>query len=611
MTNAIRLEELNDNQREAVTSDGHCLVSACPGSGKTRVLITRARRLLDQDPKHRVAAVTFTQASAIEMTQRMSAEGLPPRELQRFQAGTFHSLALSQATQARKAKASQILATGEWISILRNAIDQAVRDGMDPELADYEEISLQVQERQVQEKEPGEATLEKAPYDYIYNLFRQYKAKSKKLDFADILRFAVNGMADGSIPPLPCTHMLVDEAQDMDPLQYAWIKAHSRPGASGGAYITLVGDDDQSIYGWRYAQGYGGMMRFMTDHSAGHVILPVNYRCAPEILTPSERLIRHNANRVEKPIRAAQPPGGTITFERVGDPEAEADAIENRWHQLGEDETIAYIGRSNRALDALEGELMERDVPYYRAGGGNFLDDPDVAAVHRALTVVNQIAEGRGDPLPHLRQILIWAGFPYRVANDAIQGGGSDVLAIVDALPDIQWDPGHEMQRQFAIKLSRNMPAWVKQAGIGNADRIVAFVARIFSGFAHDKNQGPKQMGRLARAIRTMMKKESPKQDMKIGKCLRNLERNLKKRPEEQARITLLTAHASKGQEFDHVWVTRAEQGQFPTEKATDFDEERRLMYVAMTRAKKTLTLTSRTGKTPSIFLMEAGLTDG
>ena len=123
-----------------------------------------------------------------------------------------------------------------------------------------------------------------------------------------MLRLAVEGMEQGTIPPYPFTYLLVDEFQDTDPLQYRWIELH----AKAGSIVTVVGDDDQSIYAFREALGYRGMESFITEFDAKPVVLGSNYRCRAEILSAADRVIRNNVDRIAKVLRAEKGAGGSV-----------------------------------------------------------------------------------------------------------------------------------------------------------------------------------------------------------------------------------------------------------------------------------------------------------
>lgn len=599
------LADLNEEQRQAVESEGHTLVSACPGSGKTRVLITRAEYLIRQDPQNRVIAVTFNSEAATEMLQRMNALGLPQEQRRRFDAGTFHALALRQLKEAGLVRKNSLLNAGEWIAILKSALERALNDGADLADYSYDDLSLKIQGLQVEETEPAQ-TGPDDPIPYLYQLFSQQKKQSGKIDFADLIRMALNGMKDGSIAPLPCTHLLADEAQDMDWLQHAWLRAMMRTSKNPqGAWITLVGDDDQSIYGWRHAQGYGGMKRFENVAEAQHVTLPVNYRCAPEILEHCRMLIHKNPERVEKSIRAALPPGGTIEMMEL--PKMGEYELIDQWLFDSDKETsIAFITRTNQRLNDMQRLLQETGHPYIRVGGGSFLDDVDVASVHRLLQALALDQTKPAEALKHMRQVLTWGGLPHRLVQEHI-ASATRPSELVDVLLQQDMPPGMHMPWSLLEKLQKLFQQAPAQLSKNRNSLAIHLAASIAQPHAHDKKQGGKRIESLARIL------EKTETRSRLITRLNRLEMQLRNKDDSPPnkdnppRVTLLTAHASKGREFDRVLIGGATNEAFPN-KDSPIEEERRLMYVAMTRAREHLVVSADPEKPFSPFIAESGL---
>lgn len=224
------MEGLDPQQREAVSHNGHCLVSACPGSGKTRVLSHRAARLINQGTG-RLAAVSFTRDSAEELRKRIIAEAGEQSE-RRVIAGTFHSLAMRQITAQNGAlqKSKIRIVGGEQSAFIRRAME-AVR--FDRDFEDAQKV-LEIAKSTLSWNGTG---LDRQLVDAYSRLL----SHAGLMDFQDLLRLAIEGVKSGAIEPLDVRWMLVDEAQDMDELQYAWIRCHSERGVE----ITIVGDDDQ------------------------------------------------------------------------------------------------------------------------------------------------------------------------------------------------------------------------------------------------------------------------------------------------------------------------------------------------------------------------------
>lgn len=190
-----------------------------------------------------------------------------------------------------------MLSEGERLAVLRRCWKQHV-----PNIS-FDDV--------VQAIDATKAKLTPVPFadpslESVFNGYQELMESEGAMDFADLLLLSVRRMARGDMPPLPIRWLLVDEAQDMDEVQMEWILLHGRAGAE----ITLVGDDDQSLYAFRHALGYAGLQEITFALSATETTLPVNYRCAPNILGHAAKLIAHNRNRAAKKITAHREDAG-------------------------------------------------------------------------------------------------------------------------------------------------------------------------------------------------------------------------------------------------------------------------------------------------------------
>ncbi|CAE6863772.1 ATP-dependent DNA helicase Rep [Paraburkholderia aspalathi] len=221
--------------------------------------------------------------------------------------------------------------------------------------------------------------------DTPYNAYQEALARNGKIDFQDLLRLAVAGMEKGEIQPYPFTDLLVDEFQDTDPLQYRWVELH----ANAGARVTVVGDDDQSIYGFRAALGFRGMESFASTFDAQRVVLGSNYRCRSEILDAADRLIRHNEDRIPKLLRAERGTGGTVDTQRSDDEYIDAvAALDALQPKLAAGRSCAILARTNRILDPIESVCRSHGVPYFRASGRSIINRPQGALMCNLLEIV-------------------------------------------------------------------------------------------------------------------------------------------------------------------------------------------------------------------------------
>src|ERR1700754_1795697 len=364
------LDELNPQQREVVELRRHCVAIACPGAGKTKTIATKAALLLS-DPNATVGAVTFSKDAAVELRDRiLSLAGTQAKR--RLIAGTFHSLAFRQLGKR------DIATDGDRMGLLARVIAELG-------LAWKPEEVVPVIERiktNFGRVEAGTADAQ------LYEAYQEALARNGKIDFQDMVRLAVAGMEAGDIEPYSFTDLLVDEFQDTDPLQYRWVELHAR----AGAHVTVVGDDDQSIYGFRAALGFRGMEGFAASFNAQRVVLGSNYRCRSEILSAADRVIRNNVERIEKVLSAERGMGGSVSTKRYDDEYADAvAAVELLQPHLRARKSCAILARTNRILDPIEAVCRSHGVPYYRASGSSVLSRPQGALMCNLLEIV----EGR------------------------------------------------------------------------------------------------------------------------------------------------------------------------------------------------------------------------
>ena len=346
----VALSQLNSEQREAATERGHCLVMACPGSGKTRTLAVKAALLLDSEPLARTCIVTFTKDGASELKRRTidildgdAASG------NRLIAGTFHGLCYRMLSKVRKINLKNIVSDAEQFHYAERALAEVKIFDVDKHAA----LSLIEHARSLPHLADARAKL-------LADVYLDIMRRNGKLDFSDLVIDTIAGLESGAIPPIPAAYMLIDEFQDTDWLQYRWARQHS----ANGTKITVVGDDDQAIFGWRFAMGYEGMMTFADDHDAHRVVLGHNYRCRSEILDAAGRVIVYNINRVPKTLVAAKGPGGSVGCDEYATIADEALAILDAFRDFAsEDYSAAVIGRTNRSLKTIEAVLKPAGIP--------------------------------------------------------------------------------------------------------------------------------------------------------------------------------------------------------------------------------------------------------
>jgi len=568
--------DLNPFQERAVSTNGHCTVLACPGSGKTRVLAERAARLLNGHERGRLCAVTFTRDAANELKSRiLSACGQAAAV--RLAIGTFHSIALSQIRRQSSNTLGRLISDGERLSLIRRCWQQhAKRLPLESVIQ-----AIDTAKSRVQWNPTGKPEIEAAVIAYSDIL----KAEGA-MDFADITLQAVREINSDAMPPLSIRWLLVDEAQDMDEVQLEWVKAHG----SRGVEITLVGDDDQSLYTFRHALGYPGLKRISEHLSSAMLPLPVNYRCAENILGHAVKLINHNQERAHKEIESARKTTGEVAVLRLSDRWSEADEIAARIQSTQLSEQWVVLARTNRILDPVEVAFADIGLPHYRVGGKSVWDKT-VGSTYLGL----------------LRTVCdrSWTG-----VSNALFFAGMD-SSVVNKLSDIQGSTCHDRLDQIVAKLDQ----------LGGSAFDISLISNLRLGLRAWEDQELKGRSSLvAHAVAAWLVDRMTEEQTSLLRRLEGVLCKLNGRLANRLMQTsfrtakpgkgtaIMTLHAAKGLEFDNVWILGAEEGNLPHSDASP-EEERRLFYVGMTRTKNCLTISSASAEGQvSRFLKESGL---
>lgn len=579
------MSTLSPAQELAATQRGAMLVAACPGAGKTTVLKHRAEHLLRSTPGARLAAVTFTAEAATSLKDRIIQQYPPAKAL--IEAGTFHSLCIAQLRRAGDHK--PLIAEGKSAMWIRMALDACpLRD----EVVDAGDIQMKIQEWQ-RELAP-QVNPEGSVAGWVYRHYTEQKRKNGVRDFGDLITDAVLGMRAGSVAPLDVGFMLVDEFQDTDNMQLEWVLEHARRGVE----VTIVGDDDQSIYGWRGAEGYEGMKRFQREANASLVTLDRTFRCTLPVLKPAAVLISHNTARVPKKLVTANPDDGVVRVRPFATRDDEVAAIIDAIKATGRPKSCAVIARTNGLLDELEAKITADDFPYSRSGGRSFWDQKAPSMLMSlASSIANRDMMGVGELLQHakVRQPTL------NELGDRVRFDSRGALDRFINSPPPKSSSSND--RQLITKLQGQIRQWdaltSNSAGMRLAlSGMAQAIHKIYPWRQADHQEAGR---RLAQAAESIASREGS-----LAHRVRSLGLNKKR---ESKGASLLTLHASKGLEFDFVWLMGVEEGTLPSVRdGSDLEEERRLLYVGITRAKDDLTLSYTLARGPSKFLREARL---
>jgi len=629
------LHHLNPEQRAAVTLPAqHALILAGAGSGKTRVLTTRIAWLLQtgQVSSAGVMAVTFTNKAAKEMMTRLSS--MLPLNVRGMWIGTFHGLCnrflRAHYKLAALPQSFQILDTQDQLSAIKRLYKQFKLDDerfppkqMQWFISGCKEDGLRPNMVEVRDEE----TRKKIE---IYQLYEDQCQREGVVDFAELMLRSYEVLRDND--PIRehyqrrFRHILIDEFQDTNKLQYAWIKMLAGTGAGGSVddagfnptgCVMAVGDDDQSIYAFRGAR-VGNMADFVREFKVRHQIkLEENYRSGSNILDSANELISHNSKRLGKNLRTAQGPGELVRVFEAPSDFAEAQWLVDEMRQLVREGTerkeIAVLYRSNAQSRVIETALFNAAMPYKVYGGLRFFER---AEIKNALAYL-RLLENPRDDTSFLRAV----NFPPRgiglrslellqdaarasgcSLSDAVSGlggkAGSNIGAFLAGI-DVLREQTQGLSLREIIELTLNHSGLIAhyQADREGADRVenleeLVNAAESFvsiEGFGRDAVALPvDELGAPDDSGETL----SP-----LAAFLTHaaLEAGDNQAQAGQDAIQLMTVHSSKGLEFDCVFITGIEEGLFPHENSLSdvkgLEEERRLMYVAITRARKRLYL--------------------
>jgi superfamily I DNA/RNA helicase len=575
------VELLNPDQRRAL-EPARTLVVAPPGSGKTRTIVAKCAALLLANPSCRIAAITFTRDAADELKHRLTMAA--PGSRQRVLAGTFHSIAMRQLKKAGISR--RVVSPTQQYQLVRRAW-YSVGVG---QFQDLEE-AVRVIEHHKANALPAPAGSREQRLLTAYNtLLQEYHS----LDFTDLLAEAVSGMRQGSVARLAVDAILVDEFQDTDDSQYAWLLEHRAVPT-----VMAVGDDDQSIYGWRSAGGFAAMLRFEKDFQATRIVLRSNYRSHDEIIRCANRLVENNDRRVPKQILAIRGMGGQTSHLRADTRDAEISAIQEAVSRKPGD--WAVLARTNALVDQVEAMLSATEntnghgIPYKRLGGRRLWDREHAAvfiallhAVHSQEDLwVSQLLQWLGCREEDIRELrkradTLYQAVQHRVipeqASERLQVALLSLPAVWRAWSGLVADPS---------RLAMSIGDWMIEQR--RSERIREDIANIAGAVARMKSN--------------------------LSTRLRVLDGLVTAKPDTASQngqaVTISTMHGSKGLEFNRVWVMGLSQGTCPNDRG-DLAEERRLFYVAVTRARHELVVSCST-KTgfPSRFIREAGLATG
>ena len=608
----LLIASLNDGQRQAVTASlGRQLVLAGAGSGKTRVLVHRIAWLIQIEgaSPHSILSVTFTNKAAAEMRARI--EQMLGHNPAGMWVGTFHGLAhrLLRAhwQEAGLSESFQILDSDDQQRLIKRVIRELGLDEQrwPPRQSQWFINGQKDEGIRPQNIQPG-GDLFLATQLSIYQAYEAACARAGVIDFAELLLRALDLWRDkpGLLEHYQrrFRHILVDEFQDTNAVQYAWLRML----AKGGESLMVVGDDDQSIYGWRGAK-IENIQQFGTDFADSEIIrLEQNYRSTAGILKAANALIANNQGRLGKELWTEDGDGEPISLYAAFNEHDEAryvvESIEDALRKDGlKRSEIAILYRSNAQSRVLEEALLRERIPYRIYGGQRFFERAEIknamaylrliqtrdndAALER---VINVPARGIGEKTVEAirafareQDLSMWEAIRLMVANKALPGRASGALAGFI-----------ELIENLAAKVL-SMPLHLMAQTVIEQSGLITY---------HKEEKGEKGQARvenleeLVSAARTFENDEDDElSPLQAFLSHASLEAGDTQAAENEDSIQLMTLHSAKGLEFPQVFLVGMEEGLFPHKMSLEepgrLEEERRLAYVGITRAMQKLVI--------------------
>ncbi|NQY33957.1 MAG: DNA helicase II [Alteromonadaceae bacterium] len=607
------LDSLNEKQRDVVAAPlQNMLVLAGAGSGKTRVLVQRIAWLMkvEQASPHSILAVTFTNKAAAEMRARV--EQTVGGNTHGMWIGTFHGLAhrllRMHFQEAKLPQTFQVLDSDDQLRLVKRVVRAL---NIDEKRWPPKQMLWYINGKKDEGLRPQHIDAQFDPTEElfvkVYKAYQEACDRSGLVDFAELLLRAhelwLNNPALLAHYQQRFKHILVDEFQDTNAIQYAWLNLLGRETSK----VMIVGDDDQSIYGWRGAK-IENIQRFLKEFDNAQTIrLEQNYRSTANILNAANQLISNNNNRLGKELWTNVEGGEKISIYTAFNEIDEARFIAGRINQWrlddGSLDQVAILYRSNAQSRLLEEALLQAQLPYRIYGGLRFFERQeikDALAYMRLINnrdddaaferIINTPTRGIGnqsvafirDAARSLNSTL-WQACVHMLNNDELKGRSAKTITqfvqLIDQLEDDSTNLDLDQQVNFVISHSGLKAMYQAEKGERAEARI-------------------ENLNELVTACQTF--DADPELEEEVSELTAflthaSLESGETQADEYEAAVQLMTMHSAKGLEFPLVFIAGVEEGMFPSQQSLEdisrLEEERRLCYVGMTRAMTKLYL--------------------
>lgn len=598
------LAGLNDAQRAAVEAvNGPVLVLAGAGTGKTRVLTTRLATILLNGlaSPFQIMAVTFTNKAARELQERVSA--LVGRPTEGWFLGTFHSLCTrilrKHAERVGLKPSFTILDTDDQLRLIKQILEaENVDTKRTPARAVLAVIERWKDRGYTPDKVPAHEVTQSGLYLKVYHIYQERLRTLNACDFGDLLLY--NLVLLQNHPDLlqeyqhRFRYILVDEYQDTNVAQYLWLRLLMLTPDGKARNICCVGDEDQSIYGWRGAE-IGNILRFEQDFPGATIIrLEENYRSTGHILGAASALIAHNRDRLGKTLWTTANNGDKVRVQSLWDGESEArfvgDELESFQRRGMSLNNMAVLVRAGFQTREFEERFLKIGVPYRVIGGPRFYERQEIRDAIAYLRII-LVPE---DDLAFERIInkpkrSLGDAFIQKVTVYARENKIGMLEAVRKLLSSDAFTPKNRTTLQTFI---RNYDLWVAQLQhIPHTDlteRVLEESGYIAMLQADKSPDAPTRLENLKELINAMAEFDNIQSFMEHVSLVMDQASN-----NEQDQVTIMTLHAAKGLEFDLVFLPGWEEEIFPSRRSLEengmkgLEEERRLAYVGLTRARQ------------------------
>lgn len=581
----------NEKQKQAIVHrDGPCLVLAGPGSGKTAVITRRVYQLIHgyQVSPSSIMVVTFTRAAAREMKERFL--HLEKKEKTQVTFGTFHSIFYGILRHAYGLTSANLIGEDKKWQLLREIAMQH-RVEMEDEKDFLDDLIGEIS-RVKNDRIPLEhyyaACCSDSAFRDIYRDYTKYCRSHNLLDFDDILVYCYELLSQRQDIlqgwQRKFQYILIDEFQDISPLQYATVRMLAEPRQN----LFIVGDDDQSIYGFRGSRPEL-MLAFPKEYpDAVKIVLEENYRSVPSIVELSQKLIRNNEHRFSKEIHSAREAGGKIEIKNFPDTRKEEfylrDSIMSYLRNGHEPEEVAVLYRTNMGARFFVELLMEYQIPFHMR---DVL--PNLYQHWISRTVLDYIRCAMGElTRSNFLQIM---NRPNRyISREALEDTRVSFEGLRWFYEDKEWMCDRIDQLETDLKVISRLTPY----GAVNYIRQAVGYEEYIREYARNRKIREEELLEVLDELMDSAKGHKTFEDWfaQIEEFTRTLQEQAKTRQEEHKGITISTLHSAKGLEFNNVYIVHVNEGTIPYKKAVldeEIEEERRLFYVGITRAKEEL----------------------